>query len=227
MNARAMKHDRLGKALRILAIAAWTGIILFALLHRRDFTLDGILSYTPESPPLAFAVLMALFALKSLTVVFYAGALYAAGGVLFPLPVAIAAGLCGTLVMALIPYFLARRLGAARADELRAKYPKLGEFERIRSRNGFAFVVVLRCVNVINFDIGSMYCGAVRQALPTFLAGSLVGKLVDIVMWSVMGATLDERDPVPFLIALAIDLTIALAVVLWVKKQNKEENDTL
>ena len=217
-------HDTLSNILRIFAVAAWGGIILFAVLHRGDFTLDGILSYTPESPVLAFAVLMALFALKSLTVVFYAGALYAAGGVLFPLPAAILTGLCGTLVMALIPYLLARRLGAARADELRERYPKLRKLEQIRSRNGFAFVVVLRCVNIVNFDIGSMYCGAVRQPLPLYLAGSLLGKLADIVMWSIMGATLDERDPIPFLIALAIDLSIALAVVLWSKKQNEKES---
>ena len=216
-------HDTLGRSLRVLAIAAWAGIILYAVLHRGDFTLDSILSYTPESPLLAFAVLMVLYALKSLTVVFYAGLLYAAGGVLFPLPIAILAGICGTLVMALIPYFLARRIGAARADELRRKYPKLQRIEQIRSRNAFAFVVVLRCVNIVNFDIGSMYCGAARVPLPVFLAGSLVGKLVDIVMWSVMGASLDERDPVPFVIALAIDLAIALAVVLWSKKQNQKE----
>ena len=85
-------HDTLSKVLRIFGIAAWAGIMLFAVLHRGDFTLDGILSYTPENPLLAFAVLMALFALKSLTVVFYAGALYAAGGVLFPLPIAILTG---------------------------------------------------------------------------------------------------------------------------------------
>ena len=221
------KRDMPGKALRIFAVAAWAGIILFAFLHRNDFTLEGILNYTPESPLLAFFVLMCLYALKSLSVVFYAGVLYAAGGVLFSLPAAIFTGLCGTLVMALIPYFLARRLGAARADELREKYPRLKKLEAIRRRNSFAFVVVLRCVNIVNFDIGSMYCGAARQPLPTFLAGSLLGKLVDIVMWSIMGATLDGRNPVPFLIALAIDLTIALTVVLWSKKQNQKETQDL
>ena len=225
MNTRAMEHDKSGKVLRILAIAAWIGIILAAFSRRGDFTLDGILGYTPENPPLAFLALMGLFALKSLTVVFYAGALYAAGGVLFPLPAAILVNLCGTLVMAIIPYWLAKGVGAARADELREKYPRLKEFERLRSRNNLAFVVVLRCVNIINFDIGSMYCGAVRMALPTFLAGSVIGKLVDLVMWSVMGASLDERNPVPFLIALAIDLAIVCIVVLWSKKQDQKERD--
>ena len=221
------RRNTLYRVLRAGASLAWLGIIVLAFLHRREFTLDAILSYTPESPLLAFFALMLLFALKSLTVVFYAGFLYAAGAVLFPLPIALLVNLCGTLVMASIPYLLARGVGAVRADELRRKYPKLKRFELIRSRNPFAFVVVLRCVNVINFDVGSMYCGATRAPLPAFLAASLVGKAADIAVWSIMGASLDRRNPVPFLIALAFDLTIASAVVFWVKKQEKKAENTV
>lgn len=216
-----------GKLLRIFAAAAWAGIVLYAFLHRGEFTLESILGYTPESPLLAFVVLMALFALKSLTVVFYSGVLYAASGVLFSLPAAILVNVCGTLVMASTCYFLARSVGGARADELRGKYPRLRDFEKIRSRNSFAFVVVLRCINIVNFDVGSIYCGAVKLAPAAFLAGSVVGKLVDLIMWSVIGASLDERDPIPLLIALAIDLAIALAVVLWSKNQNKKESESI
>ena len=211
------------KLLRVLAAAAWAGIILYAALHRNEFTLEEVLSYTPENPFLAFGVLMLLFLLKSLTVVFYSGILYGASGVLFPLPAAIAVNICGTLVMALVSYSLARGLGAGRADELREKYPKLRSFEKTRSRNNFAFVVVLRCVNVVNFDVGSMYCGAVRLPLAPFLAGSLLGKIVDITLLSIMGASLEDRSAAPFLIALAVDLAIALVIALWSKKQNAKE----
>ena len=215
----------LPRLLRVLAAFAWAGVILYAVLHRNEFTLEEVLSYTPENPFLAFGALMFLFVLKSLTVVFYSGVLYGASGVLFPLPAAIAVNICGTLVMALISYFLARGLGAGRADELRRKYPKLRSFEKMRSRNNFAFVVVLRCVNVVNFDVGSMYCGAVRLPLAPFLAGSLLGKIVDIILLSIMGASLEERSAVPFLVALVIDLAIALVIALWSKKHNTKETD--
>lgn len=213
------------RLLRILAVAAWVGVILYAVLHRSEFTLEEVLSYTPENRLLAFGVLMLLFVLKSLTVVFYSGVLYGASGVLFPLPTAIAVNICGTLVMALVSYFLARGLGASRADELREKYPALRSFERARSRNHFAFVVILRCVNVVNFDVGSMYCGAARLPLAPFLAGSILGKIVDIILLSIMGASLEERSAAPFLIALALDLAIALAVALWSKKQHVKESE--
>lgn len=216
-------RETLHRLLRILAAAAWAGVILYAVLHRDEFTLEDVLSYTPKNPLLAFGALMLLFVLKSLTVVFYSGVLYGASGVLFPLPAAIAVNICGTLVMALVSYFLARGLGARRADELREKYPKLRSFEKSRSRNNFAFVVVLRCVNIVNFDVGSMYCGAVRLPLVPFLAGSILGKITDIILLSILGASLEERSAAPFLIALIIDLAIALVIALWSKKQNAKE----
>lgn len=226
MESHESRRRRFGGLLRIFAVAVWAGIILFAVLHRKEFTLESVLNYTPENPVRAFFVLMALFALKSLTVVFYSGILYTASGILFPVPAAIAANVCGTLVMALVSYYLARGLGAGHADELRRRYPKLERFVQMRSHNNLAFVVVLRCINIVNFDVGSMYCGAVRLPLAPFLVGSLLGKLTDLVMFSVMGVSLQERDPVPFLIALAIDLTIAFVIAFWSKKQNAKEAET-
>lgn len=213
----------LHRALRFFAAAVWAGIIVYAVLHRSEFTLERVLNYTPKSPFLAFFALMFLFALKSLTIVFYSGILYTAAGILFPVPLAIAVNLCGTVVMALISYYLARSLGAEHADELRRKHPKLCTFERMRSRNNFAFVVVLRCINVVNFDVGSIYCGAVRLPLAPFLAGSVLGKLTDLVMFSVMGTSAINRDPAPVLIALTVDLTIAFLIALWAKNQNAKE----
>lgn len=220
-----MKSERsvLPLLLRILAALVWAGLILFAVLHRQEFTPERILSYTPRRPLLAAAALLLFFALKSLTVVFYSGVLYAAGGLLFPLPAALAVNACGTLVMALLPYCLARGLGARRAESLRAKYPGLVRLERMRNRNSFAFVVALRCINIVNFDVGSMYCGAVRLALPPFLTGSLLGKAVDIVLITIMGANLGGPRSAPFLIALGLDLCIALAVLLWSRQREKAE----
>ena len=78
---------RLAKCLLALV---WLAIIAVCLLHKDEFTLEGILSYTPRQPVLAAAMLWALFAVKSLSIFLYSGLLYAASGILFPLPVAIA-----------------------------------------------------------------------------------------------------------------------------------------
>ncbi len=219
MESRRISLQRL---LRVLAAAVWAGIILFALSHRADFTLDSVLGYTPKSPLLAALVLLLLFALKSLSVVFYSGVLYAASGVLFPMPEAILINVLGTLVMASVSYALARGVGAGHADELRRRYPRLGFLEGIRSRNRLAFVIVLRCVGVVSFDVGSLYCGAVRMPFAPFLLGSVVGKAADVILLSVMGESLGRRSAAPFLLALGVDLALALAAALWIRKSEKK-----
>lgn len=99
------RRIRIAKCLLALV---WFTIIAVCLLHKDEFTLEGILSYTPQQPILAAAVLWMLFAVKSLSIFLYSGLLYAASGILFPLPVAIAVNIAGTAVMVSIPYWLGK-----------------------------------------------------------------------------------------------------------------------
>ena len=69
---------RLAKCLLALV---WLAIIAICLLHKDEFTLEGILNYTPRQPALAVLLLWALFAVKSLSIFLYSGLLYAAGGI--------------------------------------------------------------------------------------------------------------------------------------------------
>ena len=102
------QHLRLAK---VLVGLVWLGIIALCLVHKDSFTLEGILTYPPDKPLLAALVLVALFAVKSLSVFLYSGFLYMAAGVLFPLPAAIAVNLAGTAVMVPLPYLLGQKLG--------------------------------------------------------------------------------------------------------------------
>ena len=62
----------------------WVGIIVICFIHRKELSAEEIARYTPGNPWLAGIVLLALFALKSLSIVIYSGVLYAANGILFP-----------------------------------------------------------------------------------------------------------------------------------------------
>lgn len=86
----------------------WLAIVGACVLKRDAFTLEGILSYTPRQPLLAALLLLALFAVKSLSVFLYSGFLFAASGILFPLPAAIAVNLAGAAVMVSLPYWLGK-----------------------------------------------------------------------------------------------------------------------
>ena len=218
--------DRKGTFLRIAAVLAWAGIILFVFLHRSEITLDGILSYASDSPLLAAAVLMGLFVLKSMTFVFYSGALYAASGLLFSLPAAIVLNVCGTALMVSAPYLLARSLGAPYAESLRKKYPKLRRVEQLRTNSDLAFVTLLRSVKLVNFDLGSMYLGAVGMPLRRVLLGSLAGMSPEIVLFPIVGASLDDPHSSAFWISLGISLTIsAVMLCISIRMNRKKESD--
>ena len=98
----------------------WVGIIVICFLHRKELSAEEIARYTPGNPWLAGIVMLALFALKSLSIVIYSGVLYAANGILFPLPVAILLNLIGTVIMVTLPYQIGRRTGASAVDDIRA-----------------------------------------------------------------------------------------------------------
>ena len=116
------------KTLRIARNVAlgliWIGIIVLLIIHRKELSAEEIARYTPKNPWLAVIVMLALFALKSLSIVIYSGLLYAANGILFPLPAAIVLNLIGTVIMLSLPYWIGRRNGASAVDEIRKNTPK-------------------------------------------------------------------------------------------------------
>jgi len=223
MERPVLKQTSKVRALRIAAILLWCAVLVWAILNRSRFTLDAILSYTPESPLLAAVIMMGFFALKSLTVVFYSGLLYVADGLLFPLPIAILLNILGTVVMVLIPYCTAHSFGSEYAAALLKKHPKLKAVEALRRGNDLAFAVLLRSVNIVNFDIGSMYMGAVGLRLPLVLLGSALGKAADIVLYPIIGENLGNPRSSAFWAALSLDLLLSV-ITVWIAVQMKKRN---
>ena len=69
---------------KVILIFAWAAVLLFCLMNRERFTVDDVLSYTPQNAVLAAFFMMFLFALKSMSVFIFSGILFAANGILFP-----------------------------------------------------------------------------------------------------------------------------------------------
>ena len=70
-----------------LFTAAWAALVLFCIRNRDRITLDGILSLSPGNSFLAALMMLALFALKSVTIVVWGAMLYVASAMLFTMPV--------------------------------------------------------------------------------------------------------------------------------------------
>lgn len=190
--------------------AVWLIIIAACLLHRDELTLEGILSYTPRQPLLAALALLLMFALKSLSVFVYCGLLYAACGVLFPLPAAIAVSVAGTAVMVSIPYWLGKKLGSRAVQYIMEKYPKASLLRDIRGGNDFFFVLTVRLLVKLSSDVVSAYMGAAGVRYREYLPASLLGLLPLCVLFPIMGMSVSDVRSPKFLIAAGIELAIML-----------------
>lgn len=192
---------------------------LFLLLGT-DLEAEDLIRWSPGNPWLAALFLVALYGLKSMTVFFPLVALYLAGGLLFPLPAALAVNLLGLAVCTAVPYLIGRCSAAETLDRLRAKYPKLQTLERLRRENHFLFAVLARAVGILPGDVVSLYFGAVRLPFFPYLAGSLLGLAPTMVAVSIMGSS-DLFSPA-FLMAAGCDLVIVVISLAACRKMLRE-----
>lgn len=196
--------------LRYLPIALMGVCIVLFLLFGTDLEAQEILSWSPAEPWLAALFLTALYAVKSMTVFFPLVVLYLAGGLLFPLPAALAVNLIGLAVCDTVPYLVGRLSAADTLIRLRAKYPRLETVERMQRENDFLFAVLTRAVGILPGDVVSLYLGAVRLPYGAYLAGSLLGLCPTMVAVTIMGDNAADPLSPGFLIALGCDLVIVL-----------------
>ena len=203
----------------------WVGIIVICFLHRKELSAEEIARYTPGNPWLAGIVMLALFALKSLSIVIYSGVLYAANGILFPLPVAILLNLIGTVIMVTLPYQIGRRTGASAVDDIRAKYPKTEAIHSLRAKNDFLFSFLVRMVRLPS-DVASLYMGAVHVEYKKYLLGSLLGMLPHTITYPIMGMSIQDIRSPQFIISLCAEIAYILvtsAVYTLYRKKNKAD----
>ena len=83
---------------KILPFVVMLALVALYLPNKDAVSVDSILRYTPDNLWLAALAVLAAYAVKSLSVFFPLLVLYAAAGLLFPLPAALLVNLSGLLV---------------------------------------------------------------------------------------------------------------------------------
>ena len=118
------RHKKLKVAQNTFAIVFWAAIVILCLIYKDQITVDNIVAYAPDNMFVAAVVMLMLFAVKSVLVFVYCGLLYAASGILFPVPIAILVNILGSLIMAAIPFWIGKRAGVKLVDGLLQNQPK-------------------------------------------------------------------------------------------------------
>lgn len=215
------------KAFKYTVGAIWLVIIVVCLLTMRNITIDQIVNFTPKNPLAAIAIMMLLFALKSLSVVMYSGILFAALGVMFELKYALPLAIMGCAVIASVPYGIGRLIGAGQIARLEAKYPKLSILEEMRASNDFLFVLLPRMLGILPYDVVSIYMGSAEIKYKTYLPASVLGMLQFAIPMTVMGYSVDDPSSPAFIASVCVHLGVSaasfIALFFFVRKTRAEK----
>lgn len=214
---------------KILAGCLWIAVIAVCIFDRDKFSVDEVLRYTPDNPYLAAAAMMALFAIKSVTVVLYCGILYIADGILFPLPIAFLLNVLGTVIMVSVPYFIGRHGGRESADKILQKYPKAAAFRHLQETDGFLSPLIVRLLGVLPGDVVSLYFGACGTPYWSYLAASVLGLLPSIITLPLIGTSVSDVRSPQFILSVSVKVlctvaSIAACAVLRARHKKAEAN---
>ncbi len=197
-------------------------------MFKDHITVTDIVEHTPRNSLLAAVVMLALFALKSISVVIYGSALYAASGLLFPLPAAVLVNLMGTVIMVSIPYSVGAANGAEMLENLFRKHPKAAMLKSLRAGSDFFFALLVRLLGVLPGDLVGAYMGASGVKYPAYLAGTVLGMLPSMITFPLMGMNIRRVGSPEFLISAGIQVAMSiLSVILYfvLRKKNGKRKE--
>ncbi|MDO4834107.1 MAG: VTT domain-containing protein [Bacillota bacterium] len=207
--------------MKCIGAAMWLGLIIVILLYKDKITVDSIVRLAPHNGMAAAALLLAAFALKSITFVFYSGILFAASGILFPIPAAFAVNIAGMFIMLSLPYSFGRRHGDSIHRHIAKKYPKIRTVGDIYVGNDFVFAVLIRMAKVINYDLGSMYLGAKNLEYPKYAAGSALAMLPQMIITTLIGYHISGMPVRLLIVAGIIEAVSTIVSFVILHKRNR------
>lgn len=219
-------HRRLAGALlaitKIAPPVIILGLVIFCILFRDSLNAQTILHYTPDNLWLAALVLLAFYAVKSLSVVFPLLALYVCAGLLFPVPLALLINLLGLFVCISLPYGLARFAGADLVDKLQKRYPKIARLNELQQGSELFFAFFLRVVGVLPGDVVSMVLGAAGMTYWKYVLGSLLGMLPGMMAATIAGSAVSDPTSPVFLVTVSITVLLSAGSFLFWRRQERK-----
>ena len=202
------------KLIPIAAIVVM-GIIFTVTVKKsgQPLSVKTILRYTPENTILVAVILLAFFALKSLTVVFPLSILYFASGILFHSVAAALISTAGLAITITIPYWIGKYSGKQAVQEICQKYPKAEMVARYQETNTFFACFITRIVGFLPCDIVSIYFGSCDTAYPIYLAAGVSGSLLSIITTTLLGEKISDPFSVEFIIVLLCRILVSAGAV--------------
>ena len=202
------------RKIQIVALVSFLSIIVVLLLTRTgNVTLDSIIENASGNPKKSIISLLALFAVKSLTIIIPLPSLYIASGVLFKPIKALLISYIGLAITLTIPFILGRWSGAEEMAYIKNKYPKIEKLIEIQDRNEFLASFIIRLIGWFPCDILSFYFGACKTNYIKYITSSLLGASIGVITNTLLGDVILDPLSWQFLTMILIKIFISVSVV--------------
>lgn len=205
--------------LNILKVAAVVGIITAVVLNYDRLTNLDIRAMIASigSFPAAVALILGIYALKSVTFVVPAMLVYLSVGMAFKPLTAVLIDFVGIAIEVTITYFLGRFLGKDAVYNFLKDKKGGSKLLNMKAKSKAATVFVAR-FTAIPIDFSSLFFGAFGYKYPSYLILSVIGIMPRVIMNTFIGSGVYEYVPMKWIIIAVICGLSAFVVVFTVKK---------
>jgi uncharacterized membrane protein YdjX (TVP38/TMEM64 family) len=167
--------------------------------------------------PLAFA---ALYIISS-PIPFLAPLLSAVAGILFGTILGTLYTIAIAALSALVPFTLARRLGREWVES-KLKGRRLDEiYQQSGGQQGFWFVLLLRAVPILPWEVQNYAAGLTKVSIPTFVLATMLGIIPGSFSLVFLGASVADPSPLQLSIAIGLKVITALVPVVAIYVRNR------
>ena len=185
------KNKILQNALHMIPfIIIGASVIMFITLAD-EFSVDYLLSFTPENHAIAVSFFLILFAVKSLSPFLPITVLYILSGIIFSFVPALLLNLAGALIGMVIGYCVGRYTSSGYEEKMAEKYPKFKEISEKLHNGEWFFTYILRMIPIPN-ELISMYLGSMKVGFGKYFTASLVGTLPMVAVITLIGSNINN-----------------------------------
>ncbi len=218
------KRKKLRTVFNCICWILWIALICLCFYYRNYISTEIIIRFIPKASLFSAAVLLLLFAIKSLSIFIYCGLLYAATAAIFPLPTALVINILGTIIMTSLPYCIGRLAGSPMVDKMLLRFPRLAFLSSFGNKSAFWSAFATRIVGFFPNDPISVVFGAVRVPFIKYLCGSMLGLLPTAIAFTIMGGSISDPSSPAFIVSVVaitlLTIGSAVAFILYKKKHS-------
>ncbi len=213
---------------RAILVAAVIGLIIWFVWQFRDMTAADMVAYTPDDLVLGARVVLAMYAVKSVSIVFPLHVLFIGVGLIFSPVEAFLINAMGSFVCAVLPYWVGRATGKEVINRLMLRYHWAEKVLNIQEKNAWFFTFLLRLVGLLPGDVISMVLGSTGIPFWQYVTASVVGMLPGMVTTTFLGVTAtDPTSPAFIASCIAKVMFMAAACVLyrWMVRHKSQDSE--